>query len=91
MTTTIIAYILAATAVVVLAIVVFKMFGKVNQKLGGKDAIVREMERAIEADNRVHEQAGRPLPVGLSAQLQRLRALAKAAPAAWRGEVSGDD
>jgi flagellar biosynthesis/type III secretory pathway M-ring protein FliF/YscJ len=91
MGTTIAAYALAAVAFVVLVIAVFKAFGKVNKKLGGKDAIVREMERAIEADNRVHEQAGRPLPVGLSAQLQRLRALAKAAPAAWRGEVSGDD
>lgn len=88
---TIIAYVLAAVAFVVLVIVGVKALSKANKKLGGVDAVIKEMERSIEADNRVHEAAGRPIPVGLSDQLRRLRALAKAAPAAWRGEVSSDE
>jgi Sec-independent protein translocase protein TatA len=91
MGTTIAAYALAAVAAVVLVIMGVKKLGKLNKQLGGVDAVRKQMEAEIEADDKVHEAAGRPIPVGLPAQLRRMRALAKAAPAAWRGEVSSDE
>ena len=66
--------------VIAIVVAAFLFIRREARMTGGEREARETLERAIEMDEKGHKLDGRPVPVGRSQQLKRLRALLKALP-----------